>query len=135
VLAQLRTNALQDVSPVAVSPDATLVDAVVHALDVRRPLRNHRTLPPTAFRPAADFCTRARWPTSAVLGSGTRRRIAGVRLVAEDQDWSHGEGPEVCATGEALLLLVSGRPLDPEELRGEGAAQVRGRLGQERVRR
>lgn len=128
ITAQLRTNAATDVGPVGVPRDAVLVDAVVHALDVRRPLRSARVLPPDAFRVAADFCAGARWPGSLLLGGGAARRVAGVRLVAEDQEWSHGEGPEVCASGEALLLLLSGRPVGPEELRGAGATEVRRRL-------
>jgi uncharacterized protein (TIGR03083 family) len=135
ITAQLRTNAATDVGPVGVPRDAVLLDAVVHALDVRRPLRSSRALPPAAFRAAADFSASARWPASVMLGGGAARRVAGVRLVAEDQEWSHGEGPEVRASGEALLLLLSGRPLGSEELRGAGAPEVRRRLEATRGRR
>ena len=128
ILAQLRANAAQDVGPVGVPRGAVLVDAVVHALDVRRPLGEHRAVPTAAFVPAADFSARTRWPASLLLGGGPARRVAGVRLVAEDHPWSSGEGPEVQASGEALILLLCGRSLDPDELRGEGAPVVRDRL-------
>lgn len=128
ILAQLRANAAQDVGPVGIPRDAVLVDAVVHALDVRRPLGHHRALPAAAFVPAASYAARTRWPASVVLGGGPARRVAGVRLVAEDHPWSSGEGPEVHASGEALVLLLCGRALDPEELHGEGAPIVRDRL-------
>ena len=128
ILAQLRATAAQDVGPVGVPRDAVLVDAVVHAIDVRRPLGDHRAVPAAAFVPAADFAARTRWPASLLLGGGPARRVAGVRLVAEDQPWSSGDGPEVRASGEALILLLCGRALDPEELHGEGASIVRDRL-------
>ena len=131
ILAQLRANALQDVGPVGVPRDAVLVDAVVHAVDVRRPLGDHRAIPSAAFCAAADYCARTRWPASMMLGGGPARRVAGVRLVADDQPWSSGEGPEVHASGETLVLLLCGRGLDPEELHGEGAPVVRDRLAAE----
>ena len=105
-----------------------LFGAVVHALNVPRPLGDPPPLPGEAFGPAATFCAKTRWPASLMLGGASRKRIAGVRLVAEDQDWSHGEGPEVRGSGEAMLLLVSGRPVDPGELRGDGAPLILDRL-------
>ena len=127
ILDQLRRNAERDAKPPGVPRDAVLVDAVVHALDVRRPLGDHRAIPADAFGPAADFCANTRWPASIMLGGWDRKRIAGVRLVAEDQDWSHGEGPEVRGSGEALLLLLSGRRPLPGELHGEGISRLDGR--------
>lgn len=124
ILEHLRANAERDAKPPGVPRDAVLVDAVVHALDVRRPLGDHRAVPAAAFGPTADFCANTRWPASLMLGGAGRKRIAGVRLVAEDQDWSHGEGPEVRGSGEALLLLLSGRRPEPEELHGEGVARL-----------
>jgi hypothetical protein len=59
-----------------------------------------------------------------MLGGRDRKKIAGVRLVAEDQDWSRGEGPEVRGSGEALLLLLSGRRPLPGELHGEGISRL-----------
>jgi len=128
ILDQLRSNAERDAKPPGVPRDAVLVDAVVHGIDVRRPLGDHRTIPAEAFAPTADFCAKTRWPGSMMLGGGGRKRIAGVRLVAEDQDWTHGDGPEVRASGEALLLLLSGRRPEPAELHGDGVAQL-GPLG------
>lgn len=124
ILDQLRRNAEGDAKPPGVPRDAVLVDAVVHALDVRRPLGDHRPIPAAAFAPTADFCANAGWPGSAMLGGGARKRVAGVRLVAEDQDWTHGEGPEVRASGEALLLLLSGRRPGRDELHGEGVSRL-----------
>jgi len=100
----------------------------VHALDVRRPLGDVRVLPPEAFRRAADFCARAPFPSSMLLGGAVSRRLAGLRLVATDQDWATGEGAEVRGSGEAVLLVLSGRPVRPGELTGPGAATLEDRL-------
>ncbi len=45
----------------------------------------------------------------------------GLRLVADDVPWQQGDGPEVRAPGEALLLTASGRDVALDELRGDGA--------------
>lgn len=128
ILQQLRSNAERDAKPLGMPTDAVLVDAVVHGLDIRRPLGRHHPVPPAAFRRVADFCVGARGPTAGLLGGATRRRLAGLRLVAEDEDWATGEGDEVRASGEAVLLVLAGRPVAAEELRGPGAASLAGRL-------
>ena len=51
---------------------------------------------------------------------GAKKRVAGLRLVATDVDWSHGGGPEVAGPGEAILLAASGRPVALAELRRRG---------------
>ncbi|WP_091411965.1 maleylpyruvate isomerase family mycothiol-dependent enzyme [Friedmanniella luteola] len=128
ILEQLRRVTAAGAGPMAVPQAAVLVDAVVHALDIRRPLGDVRALPPAAFRGAADFCAHARFPSSLLLGGPVRRRLAGLRLVADDQDWAHGEGAEVRASGETVLLVLAGRPVGADELRGPGAATLAGRL-------
>ena len=42
--------------------------------------------------------------------------------------WSHGEGPEVHATGEAMLLMLTGRPVQRAELTGSGADDLWSRI-------
>jgi hypothetical protein len=65
------------------------VDAVVHALDIRRPLGSAPDISPDAFRPAADFCVKSRRPASTMVGGSVRRRIdGGLRLVADGLGWS-----------------------------------------------
>ena len=125
---ELRRAAASGAKPPGMPAMAVLVDAVVHGIDVRRPLGSSRPVPPAAFGPVADFCAGARFPSSMLLGGPARRRVAGVRLVAEDQDWAHGEGPEVQASGEAVLLVLAGRPVGADELRGPGAATLAARL-------
>lgn len=130
ILAQLRSNAASGAKPMAVPAPAVLTDAVVHGLDIRRPLHEPRPVPEAAFRGVADFFTGtgSRWPLSIPFARGTTKRIDGVRLVADGLDWAFGQGPEVRASPETLLVLLSGRPLQVAELSGPGAAQVAARL-------
>ncbi|MER7556031.1 maleylpyruvate isomerase family mycothiol-dependent enzyme [Nocardioides sp. NPDC126508] len=121
ILEQLRANALNDACPIGMPPVAALADAVVHGLDVRRALGLPGQVPVESLAPLSDFALGTPWPMNVVVGGSARRRVAGVRLVATDTDWSHGEGPEVRGTAEALLLLLYGRSPRPDELTGEGA--------------
>lgn len=127
ILDQLRRDLDTDAKPLGMPWDAALVDAVVHGLDVRRPLGAARTVPQEAFARVADFCAGARWPSSMLLG-GAAAQVAGVRLVADGQDWATGAGPEVRAGADATLLLLTGRPVDPAELSGPGKPVVVARL-------
>ena len=128
ILDQLRRNAETGVKPVGVPAMAPLSDAVVHGLDVRVPLGLPRPVAPEVFAPLAAWHLGLRWPGSALVGGDVRRRITGVELVAEDAGWVHGQGPQVRASAATLMLVVAGRPVDPTELRGPGAALVAARL-------
>jgi uncharacterized protein (TIGR03083 family) len=120
ILEQLRDNARTGARPIGMPPVAALADAVVHGLDVRRPLGLPGTVPPATLEPLADFALGTPWPMNAVVGGSARRRVAGVRLVASDSDWAHGSGPDVEGSAEALLLLLYGRTPRPGELSGPG---------------
>ena len=65
---------------------------------------------------------------NVMVGGSARRRVSGVRLVATDSDWTHGDGPEVRACTEALLLLLYGRAPSADEVTGPGAATVLARI-------
>ncbi|MEP7739455.1 hypothetical protein ABKW28_17555 [Nocardioides sp. 31GB23] len=80
-----------------------------------------RTIPEERLVPVLDFSLGA--PT---LPSKSNRR--GLKLAATDVDWSTGDGPEVCGTGEALLMAVAGRPAALGELEGEGLATLHSRV-------
>jgi hypothetical protein len=66
---------------------------------------------------------------NVVVGGSARRRVAGVRLVATDTDWSHGSGPEVRASAEDLLLVLYGRTPRLADLAGDGVRFLAPRLG------
>jgi len=124
ILEQLRDNARSGARPIGMPMAAALADAVVHGLDVRRALGLPGQVPAESLGPLSAFALGTPWPMNVVVGGSARRRVAGVRLVATDTDWSHGEGPDVQGTAEALLLLLYGRSPRPDELTGKGAATL-----------
>lgn len=128
ILDQLRANAATDAKPPGMPWRAALADAVIHGLDIRRPLAQPRPIPREVFAQVADFCSAARWPTSAMLGGSVRRRIGGLRLVADGMHWTRGQGPEARGSAAAMLLVLSGRPVAADELTGPGADTLVARL-------
>jgi uncharacterized protein (TIGR03083 family) len=128
IIEQHRVNLAQDAKPKGVPREALLEDAVVHGIDIRRPLGRSRPIPLDAFAVTADFQLETRWPISMSVGGNVRRRVQGLRLVADDLEWAHGVGPEVRGSAEALLLMLSGRPISGDELTGPGASELYARL-------
>jgi uncharacterized protein (TIGR03083 family) len=124
ILEQLRDNAARDVKPIGMPRIAALSDAVVHALDLRRPLARPRAIPPQAFVRVAGWQAGLRWPATVPIGGSLRSRLGRVTLVADDVDWSWGEGPVVRGSSVALMLLLTGRPVEPDELSGPGTARL-----------
>jgi uncharacterized protein (TIGR03083 family) len=98
-----------------------LTDGMIHQQDIRRPLGIPRTIRAESLRTALDFSTWA----PRILG-GVRAR--GLRLVATDLNWTHGNGPEVRGSGEALLMAMAGRPAALQDLDGPGKAKLAQRL-------
>lgn len=128
ILEQLRDNARTGARPIGMPPVAALADAVVHGLDVRRPLDLPGQVPTESLAPLADFMMGTPWPLNVVVGGSARRRVGGVRLVATDTDWSLGEGPDVRASAEDLLLLLYGRTTRAEDFAGPGVEVLRPRV-------
>jgi uncharacterized protein (TIGR03083 family) len=94
-----------------------LVDVLVHVQDVVRPLGRPRTAPVERVLPAL-----AHTRDNAFFGS--RTRLAGVRLVASDADWSAGTGAELRGPAGDLLLVATGRGAGLAALTGPGVAVV-----------
>ena len=94
-----------------------LTDGMIHQQDIRRPLNIPRTIDPERLRTALDFARYA--PT--IRGAW---RARGVRLVATDLPWSHGKGPEVRGSGEAVLMAMAGRRAALDDLDGPGKAKL-----------
>ncbi len=99
-----------------------LVDGTIHHQDIRRTLGRPRTVP-------ADRLDRVLGLVPGNPRLGAARRIRGLRLHATDIDWTHGRGPEVTGTGEALLMAMAGRPAAVADLDGPGRATLAQRLG------
>jgi len=65
-----------------------------------------------------------------VLVVGRTHRVAkGLRVAATDIAWSHGSGPDVTGTAEALLMAIGARPAALADRRGEGVTTMAARLG------
>ena len=63
--------------------------------------------------------------TGSILGN--KKRVAGLKLVASDMEWTCGDGPEVRGAGEALLMAMCGRKSALDDLSGDGVATLRSR--------
>jgi uncharacterized protein (TIGR03083 family) len=98
-----------------------LVDGLIHQQDIRRALGIGRVIPAERQRRVLDY----------VLESPATRgahRARGVRLVAIDLDWSHGDGPEVSGPAEALMMAMAARPDAINQLTGPGKTLLAQRI-------
>ena len=101
---------------------AMLGEVVVHGEDVRRPAG----VPSDVAADAANSCLQMY--TTASFPFGGKKRINGLRLVATDTGWTHGDGPEVSGDAMSLLLAMTGRAAGMTGLSGEGAPILNERL-------
>ncbi len=97
------------------------VDGTIHHQDIRRPLNRPRAIPPDRLARILPLV-----PANPRLGAW--RRIRGLHLEATDIGWSHGNGPDVTGTGEALLMAMAGRRSVIPELAGPGTPILARRL-------
>jgi uncharacterized protein (TIGR03083 family) len=114
-LAELRSVVARTSTPPA--PIATrLVEAFVHGEDIRRAVGLRGDYPVEQVAQALQLQLR----TTVKMGGG-KERATGLQLIASDAPVDSGTGPRVCGTALALLLAVSGRPPEPDEITGPGA--------------
>jgi uncharacterized protein (TIGR03083 family) len=104
-----------------VTPLEPMLDVLVHGQDITVPLGRDRPVPREAAAVAASRAWSLNWPFR------TRRRLHGLQLVASDVPWTVGAGAPVHGTIAELLLMVTGRPVDPARLSGDGAERLRDR--------
>lgn len=121
IVDRLRESAESSRRVVLSAPMDPLMDVVVHAQDIARPLgRDHRTPTPVSVATAAYLAG------NRLMGGP--KRVRGLRLVASDADWSHGAGLEVAGPVTDLVLAVAGRPAGLTALRGNGVPELAARL-------
>jgi uncharacterized protein (TIGR03083 family) len=120
-LAEFRKH-MQDTTHPPGPVEAMLGEAVVHGEDIRRPLGIKRGYPPEAVTRAAGFFRRSN------LLIGSKRRIAGLTLRANDLEWAAGSGPEVTGPALSLLMAMTGRAAAVDDLSGEGVPTLRSRM-------
>lgn len=112
----LRDNARHPWTPPVGGFVAALGHDAVHGLDVTIALGLDRRVPEDRLRILLD----------QIRPSGLRffgADLDGVRLCAEDLDWSYGSGTPLTGAAQDLLLLAFGRRLPAGRLRGEPAGR------------
>ena len=118
--AGLRDNIGHPWSPPGGGRLGALTHDVVHGLDLTTPLGIDPRLPAATLRLVLDSVTGPR----ALKSFGTD--LSGIRLQADDLDWSHGSGAALTGPATALILAVCGRRVPGAALRGEPAAAFAG---------
>ncbi|MER5976108.1 maleylpyruvate isomerase family mycothiol-dependent enzyme [Streptomyces sp. NPDC001857] len=112
----LRDNADHPWTPPVGGLTAALGHDVVHGLDLSVALGLDRRVPENRLRLLLDD----------IRPSGLKffgADLGGVRLCAEDLDWSYGSGSPVFGAAQDLLLLAYGRRLPDGRLRGEPSSR------------
>ncbi|MFI7708561.1 maleylpyruvate isomerase family mycothiol-dependent enzyme [Nonomuraea sp. NPDC049480] len=100
---------------------AMLGETIVHGEDIRRPLGIRRDYPIETLTQVAEYYHRSDLVVAA------KRRIGGLRLVANDGRFTTGSGPLVAGTTLALTMAMTGRTSYCDELEGDGVAMLRDR--------
>jgi uncharacterized protein (TIGR03083 family) len=102
-----------------VTPHETLIDIVVHGQDLAIPIGRTLAVPPEVAATAASRVWECRGTRLAKVFKPVP--YDGLRLVANDIDWSVGDGPELRGPVLSLLLLLTGRRVVLPQLDGPGA--------------
>ena len=99
-----------------------LLDVLIHGQDIARAVNRPRPIPNHRALPALEHAIASRF-------YGAPKRFRGMRLVATDAHWSHGDGPhEIRGTAAELLLVATGRTAGLANLTGNGVPTVSERL-------
>lgn len=121
--AQYRETVTSERRPLGTQPADPLVDVLVHAQDITRPLGRSLAMPP-------EHAATALHHVCASSFYGARKRLEGLRLVPTDIDASFGEGDrELHGPAGELLLVATGRPAGLAALTGPGVEDAAARLG------
>ncbi len=105
----------------------SLIDIVIHHQDIRRPLGLPRHVPVERLRRVLPDSLH----TPELPGWHLTR---GVRLTPTDLDWSHGRGPHITGSAEAILMAAAGRLAAVHELSGPGQPVLARRIARRRTR-
>ena len=114
LIQQLRDTAASTRRAPLSSPLDPLVDVLVHAQDIVRPLGRTHPMPPDHVVPALTHAVNSRW-------YGGIKRFNDVTLIATDTDWTTGNASaEVRGSAGDLLMMATGRVADLSRLSGPG---------------
>ncbi|HZU57922.1 MAG TPA: maleylpyruvate isomerase family mycothiol-dependent enzyme [Actinocrinis sp.] len=127
---RLRRLAESRFIPRGQGPEAPLADLLVHDLDIRRPLRIVRDVEPDRLRAALQCLVTLKHPPGAPGPTLVPRGcLDGLRLEAEDIDFTWGRGAPVRGAADDLLLAITGRGEGARRLSGPGATTLARRIG------
>lgn len=121
LVAQLRESADSRRRIPGSGPMDPLMDLVIHAQDVTRPLGRPYVSPPDVVAACLVYVAVNKF-------MGAPQRLVGVRLVSTDTGWTLGDGAELRGPDIDLLLVVAGRRAGLAALDGPGVAVVAERL-------
>ncbi|MEU9983113.1 maleylpyruvate isomerase family mycothiol-dependent enzyme [Streptomyces sp. NPDC050856] len=107
----LRDNARHPWTPPVGGLVSALGHDVVHGLDITVALGLERQVPMDRLRVLLDHVT---YKSARFFGAD----LAGVRLCADDMDWSFGVGTPLTGSAQDLLLVAFGRQVPAGRLRG-----------------
>lgn len=122
IVERLRACTTTTNGPPGTPPEVMLGEIVVHGGDIRLPLGLVQELHTEAVLASLEHYKNTGFPV------GTKKRIAGLRLIATDVDWSHGSGDEVSGPGLPLMLAMTGRAGGLADLTGAGLGTLRARM-------
>lgn len=120
IVAAMREFAHSTFSPPVLGAAAPLTDAVIHALDIARPLGLEWEPAPNAVLVALKTGTSAMFRTA-----NHYRGFKGLQFVAADADWRWGSGDKVEANAVDLAHILWGRSDAIELVDGPGTQHLR----------
>jgi uncharacterized protein (TIGR03083 family) len=124
--ALLRDRADQHGKAPGVGPMGQMADGCLHLRDCARPLGLPDDVTLDDWRMVLD------WLPGGVPGLVPKRRAEGLQLLADDQDWSCGDGEAINGPSEALAMALAGRTVALKDLLGPGVNVLRDRLSERR---
>jgi uncharacterized protein (TIGR03083 family) len=101
---------------------AMLGEVVAHAEDICQPLGISSGVADEALIATLDAFANTGFPL------GSKKRVAGLSLKANDIAWSHGSGPSVEGPAKSLMLVMVGRSTKLADLSGAGVGELTRRL-------
>jgi len=99
------------------SSSSMLEDMAIHQMDIRRPLERPRCIPNGRMMPVAGEL----WTNRLFPGP---KLFQGIRAIANDADWSAGDGLDVAGPIEALVLSLAGRLAALDQLQGDATTTL-----------
>lgn len=119
LIAEIRRTVGSRRHNLGVTPRETLIDIVVHGQDIAIPIGRTLAVPPEVAATAAERV----WECRGTRLSKVFKPVPydGLRLVADDIEWTVGDGPELRGPVLSLLLLLTGRRVVLPQLDGPGA--------------